>query len=345
MIFDKTFKTSIFKLLCVRITIQDGGKTMNKKFVLQVLCMILFIAASASGWGGQNERTKSPALVWRDAETKVVLFTSDDLISFDWDKQVFLLKRDATLDFLAWIPPHMHQARKLSVEDAQGRIQEAHWVSDSSSRGFSGPIYTPLSPNPFFSIVNGAPVAKDTIARNKDPRFGLRLRTGLEKAGVLQTIDLNKNYLGLIIQTTGYTWKDVGKDMKIRVQYFKNTFRLGGKARAHIFFAGGRETRKQIDSVTFKVKFIANKGTFISDIIMGPIPVSETETGIHVCKFAPWEPAEGSDKEAGLGSGKIYLTVFLQKQDNTMYRLDFPESSVPIGGRIQTEPKDALDKK
>lgn len=211
--------------------------------------------------------------------------------------------------------------------------------------GFGGPIYTPLSPNPFFSIANGYPGGKDPIARDKDPRFAPRLKAGLEEAGVLQAIDLNRKYVGLIIQTTGHMWKDAGEDMKIRVEYFENTFRLGGKARAHIFFAGGEKTRKQIDSLNLKITFVANEGTFRSDITMNPVPVSETEDGIHVCKFAPWEPGEGSDKEAELGTGKIYLSILLQKQDKTVYRLDFPESRVPIGGRIQAEPTDALDKK
>jgi len=69
------------------------------------------------------------------------------------------------------------------------------------------------------------------------------------------------------------------------------------------------------------------------------VPVSETEDGIYVCKFAPWQPVEGSDKEAKRGTGVISLAILFQKQDKTLYRLDFAESHVPIGGRIKAEQK------
>jgi hypothetical protein len=314
------------------------------KILSITICVLLLLVVSLPCTAGQNEKAAPPALTWRDAETKSVLFTSDDIISFDWDKQVFLMNRDATLDFLAWRPPHGHQAR-LVVQDSNGDIYNAHWFSVMSSEVVFEPAYEPLSPNPFFSIAYGSPAGKGPRTGETDPRFAPRLKAGLEKAGVLHPIDLNRQYVGLIIQTTGHMWKNVGEDMNIRVEYFENTFHLGGKARAHIFFAGGEKTRKQIDSFALNITFVANDGTFRSVIAMKPFPVSETEDGIHVCKFAPWEPGEGSDKEAKLGTGYIYLSILLQKQDKTMYRLDFPESRVLIGGRIQTEPTDSLFKK
>ena len=142
-------------------------------------------------------------------------------------------------------------------------------------------------------------------------------------------------------------WKHVGEDMKVRVEYFENTFRLGGQARAHIFFAGGRKTRKQIDSLALEVKFIANEGTFRSDTKIEGIPVSLTESGLYVCRFAPWRPAQGSDKNAELGTGVISLSVPFQKnqedKNQTVYRLEFPESRVPIGGRMPIEQQPERD--
>ena len=323
-------------------------KKMKPIDTLRLLCLLLGLfalplIAEEAGTAGK------PALVWRDTETRRILFTSDDIISFDWEKQVFLLRTDAILDFLAWIPPHMHQARKLFVEDAKGMVYQAHWVSGASSMGFGGPVYKPLSPNPFFAIANGYPSRDKTTSTNNDVRFDARLHEGLKRAGVVQSIDLNRKYVGLAIQTTGHMWKDVGKDMKVRVEYFENTFRLGGKARAHIFFAGGEKTRRQVDSLAFEIKFVANEGTFRSDIRAEDIPVSDTEGGLYVCKFYPWKPSEGSGKHAELGTGVISLTIHFQKKDQemnkTVFRLDFAESLVPIGGRIEAEQKNSPDNK
>jgi hypothetical protein len=294
----------------------------------------LFLPALAPVLAVGEKDAEAPVLTWRDAETRRILFTSDDVISFDWDQQVFLLTRDATLDFLAWMPGR--QARRLLVEDAQGPIYEAHWVSLLSSMSFLGPIYRPLSPNPFFSITSAYPQGKSPIKTDKDLRFAPRLRAGLKRAKKLHSINLERKHIGLAIQKTGHMWRDIGEDMKVRVEYFENTFRLGEEARAHVFFAGGEETRKQIDSMVFEIKFVSNGGTFRSDIRIEGVPICEAEKGIYVCKFAPWKPVAGSDETAKLGTGMISLTVLLQKHDKTVYRLDFPESCVPVGGIMGT---------
>jgi len=313
---------------------------------LRLFCVLAFSAFPLMA--EEADRTDKLALVWRDTETRRILFTSDDIISFDWDKQVFLLRTEATLDFLAWIPPHMHQARQLFVEDTNGTIYQAHWVSSWSSMGFSGPVYNPMSPNPFFAIANGYPSWDKTTSTNNDVRFDARLHESLKKAGVLESIDVNSKYVGLAIQRTGHMWKHVGEDMKVRVEYFENTFRLDGKARAHIFFAGGQKTRTQIDSVAFDIKFVANEGTFRSDTKIEGIPVSVTDNGVYVCRFSPWQPAEGSDKNAEPGTGVISLSVLFQKKEEekneAVYRLEFAESSVPIGGRIAVEQRPERDK-
>ena len=306
---------------------------------LWLLCLVAVFAPPLRA--AAKPAADEPALLWRDANTKCILFTSKDIISFDWEKQVFLLKTDATMDFLSWIPPHMHQARKLILEDLNGPIYEAHWVNHISSLGFTGPVYNALSPNPFLSIENGYPSRGNADGRDKDARFSQRMRAGLEKTGILQSIDLTKDYVGLAVQTTGHEWKNVGEDMKVRVEYFNDTFRIGRKARAHVFFAGGEKTRTRVDSLSLEIKFLANNGTFRSDSKIEQIPISVIGEGIYVCKFDPWLPIKGSDKRAELGTGMVSLTVLLQKKegenDRTVYRLDFEEKHVPIGGRIEAE--------
>lgn len=296
------------------------------------MCLLWLIVLGA--WSrivGATGGFDKPALVWRDAETRRILFTSSDLITFDWEKQVFSLRLDATLDFLAWTPPHMFQFRRLTLEDEAGPIYEAHWVNPLSSMGFAGPIYHALSPNPYFSITNGYGGVAGTPA--KDIRFSQRFRAGLEKSGVLGSIDLD--YSGLAVRTTGHEWKAVGGDMKVRVEYFEGTFVVGGKARAHIFFAGGENARGKIDSLVFEVTLIASKGRYRSDARTGPVPVAAIMEGIYVFEFDPWQPVEGSETKPEPGMGTVSFSVLFLKQeagrDKTVYRLDFGEGPVSIG--------------
>jgi hypothetical protein len=281
---------------------------------------------------------EEPALVWRDAETGRTLFTSNDVVTFDWERQTFLLKLDATLDFLAWVPPHMHQSRRLLVEDEARPIYLAHWVSPMSSMSFSGPIYKPLSPNPLFSIASAYPVRRAWAEENQDARFDPRLREGLAKAGVLGALDSRTKYGGLVIETVDQEWKQVQDDLKVRIQYFKNTFRLDRMARAHIFFfAGGPKTQGRLGSLALEIKFIANDGTFRSDTRIQDIPTSVLEDGIFVCEWDPWQPTVGSDRNAKRGVGYVSVTIFFNAKqgdtDNTLYRLEFSESRVPIAGK------------
>lgn len=311
--------------------------------MLFILCALLLTVSALLAVTRQvgSEETSAPALVWKDAKSNRVLFASDDITSFDWDKQVFLLKLDAALDFLAWVPPHMYQARKLVLEDSNGTIYEAHWVSRASSMGFSGPIYSPLSPNPFFSIANGYPIRGNVVPEAKDPRFADRLRTGLENAGILHDIDLTYNYVGLRIQRTGHSWTECGEDLKVRVEFFENTFRPGRKARAHVFFAGGEKTRTQIDTIALDIRFVANWGRFRSDCRIEGIPRAVIANGLYVCQFNPWRPVEGSDRRVEAGTGAVALSVLLQKKDatnlTTVYRLDFGEVVVPVVVPIEGE--------
>lgn len=318
---------------------------MKVKLIHTLNLVCLTAIFSSSLLVDEKNKPGETVLIWRDMKTKRILFTSEDIISFDWEKQVFLLRLDATLDFLAWIPPHMYLDRKLFVEDTQGIIYEANWVSDISSKSYAGPIYKPLSPNPFFSIANGYPLQP----MNKDTRFDQRLREGLEKAGVLQAIDLNKKYDELKVQRAGDTWNDVGEDMKVRVEYFENSFRIGQKARAHLFFSGGEKTRSQIDSFTIDIKFVANNGRFRSDTKVSNIPISDTNGGIYICKFAPWQSVNGSETQAEPGKGLTSLTILFQKKhgelQETVYRSIFPETCITISGTDMTEYKNSLVKK
>jgi len=145
----------------------------------------------------------------------------------------------------------------------------------------------------------------------------------LKKAGKLLPFELVWYSAGSIIKTTGHDWKNVGEDLRVRVEYFENTFLIGETARAHIFFADGKKTRQELDSLLFIITLIANDGTFKSEVITPAIPVSEIEDDFYECKFAPWEPKDGYDREVQPGSGKIYLAILFQKTGKYCLSIEF----------------------
>jgi len=277
----------------------------------------------------------APRLVWRDAETRRVLFTSDDIISFDWDRQVFLLRFDAALDFHAWTPPHRHQFRRLVVEDAEGTIHEAYWVSSFSSQGFPGPVYQTSLHSRLITIERAYPPRATQVGEEHDPRFAERLRIGLEQAGVLHSVDPDTaRHTISIVRPPGDTWHDCGEDLKVRIEVFPDTFRLSGKARAHVFFAGGERLRTGIDAITIESRLLDKRGTFRGEDQTEAIPPSVIEDGIYVYEFDPWNPVEGSTPAPGVGTGAVGPSLLFQKREDdvlkTLHRLDFRECQVSI---------------
>jgi len=321
------------------------------KQILILLALFLFVV---SGYAAERESersvdnrsdspaTPSPPLVWMDAETGQILFTVEDIIAFDWDQQVFHLKLDAALDFLAWMVPHKYQYRDLVLKDSQGIIHRGKWVNPISSMGFGGPIYTSLGANPFFLISDRYPLGKAGTTNRKDTRFAAcaRLHTGLKKAGVLHSIDLQRSYVGLAIDRVTLTWHDCDDDLKIRVEYFANTFLIGREARAHIFFSGGHKILPQIDDIALEIKVTANEGRFRTDVRIEGISTNVITDGIYVCRFRPWKSLPGS-LPARPGTGHISLSVLLRRTieggSETLHRLDFHERDVIIGGRIRAK--------
>jgi hypothetical protein len=278
----------------------------------------------------------APYLTWRDSKTKDVIFTSNDIVSFDWQKQIFLLKPDNLLDFYAWIPPHMSLWRGMYVADAKGTIYETRWVSNSCSLGFDGPILGDSRGGPVLSILDAYPPGhKSQGEREKrDLRFDPRLKAGLEKARVLRSIDENAIPDELIVRPIHSGWKDVGDDVKVRVEYYPHTFRINREARAHVFFACDEKTAKNFDCISVKIRVRANKGLFEYDSTIRDIPISVINNGIYVCKFWPWTRMETENPIPTESVASVSMTILFEKNNGkrfkTVYRLEFEEYSIPI---------------
>lgn len=289
-----------------------------------------------SGDRQQAVSATKPALLWKDSETNRVVFTSDDIIKFDWDIQMFQLTEDAVVEFcgdtIGCSSPGM------IVEDESGPIYETCWYNPLLSYGCSyNPIYK-LWENlhffrqstffPFISIEKGRPGWKNSPEEDKDRRFDPRLKAGLEKAGVLGSINLDSLYVELISIFTGSEPKVVGEDLKVWVT--TGSFRLNRNAGLNIFFRGGEKTLQKVDSFAMDIKLIANNGSFRSETRIDSEAVDAFKDGRYACEFAPWQPVAGSDKYPEMGPGFVSLALLFSKNGKIIYRLEIPEKSVLI---------------
>jgi hypothetical protein len=279
---------------------------------------------------------EKPVLVWRDSETNRVVFTSDDIITFDWDKQMFQLTEDAVVEFCG--DTLVCSSPGMIIEDENGAIYETCWYNPILSYGCSYNPVCKLWENlhffrqpaffPFISIEKGIPGWKNEAEEEKDRRFDPRLRAGLEKAGVLGSINLDSLYVELISISTSSEPKVVGEDLKVWVRM--GSFRLNRYAPLGLLFRGGEKTLKKVDSFALEIKLAANDGSFRSDTLMENIPVDVIKMGAYSCEFDAWQPAEGSDKFPEVGPGFVSLAVLFSKNAKTVYRLEIPEKSVLI---------------
>jgi len=307
---------------------------------LLVLLGLSSLWLSAVGRASQEpaatEVQPAPSLVWKDAETGETLFTIDDVLAFDWDNQVFLLELDAALDFLAWMVPHRYQSRELLVEDEEGLIYRGRWVNRISSMGFFGPVYDCVGMSRYFRINGGYPGSLVAGSADVDMRYAPRLYAALESRGVLYEPKPYRDYTGLKIDRVHTEWRNCGQDLKIRVEFFPDTFRVGREARAHVFFAGGPHgSVPDIDFLRIEIKFVTDWGQYRSDVQIDAIPAKMISDGIYVCRFRPWTPCPGSRPSVmEAGTGYISLSVLLCRQVESgvqiVRRLDFGEQSVDV---------------
>ena len=301
--------------------------------ILIISCSLLTVQASNKDVISKKVNKQDVKnLIWMDAQTGQTLFTDEDIICFDWDKQVFHLKRDATIDFMTWMVPHKFQYRKLIVKDNIGIIYEGQWVSGASSMSFLGPVYS--WSNPFFTINNGYPNRNTGISSKDDLRFNDRIKNFLGKTGKLSTIDLDRQYPMLTIDIIDQSWLGCGEDLKVRIEYISNTFIFNGEPRIHIYFAGGEKVLNKINDISIEIKLTADFGKYRSDVNIGNIPSKVISDGLYVWKFKPWIPKPGSLKIPMPGTSKVSVSLLFNNITKngfeTIYRLDFPEVDVPL---------------
>ncbi len=153
---------------------------MKKSF----LCILLVVLSACSDSGQPPVK-----LEWVERATGDVIFTVQDIEVFDWNRQIFKLKPEADRKFKEWVKASKTPIRQYSLNDSEGIIYLGEIYIDLCTKPSDGPAillkdprteHNPLNP-PFYRIREGY---------RKDPRFSERLKSALQKAGVLGKIDL-----------------------------------------------------------------------------------------------------------------------------------------------------------
>ncbi|MCX7043929.1 MAG: hypothetical protein NTX50_00390 [Candidatus Sumerlaeota bacterium] len=246
-----------------------------------------------------------------DEKTSKVLFTSKDVVRYDWERQVFELKREAAMELSAWAPPHMHQMRGFVVRDGEGIIYRGKMVSELSSIGYPGPILSDFH-FPLEAHVAAPPLYQMQSAY-PDERFGDnqvllndRLLAGLKKASVCGKIA--PEYRPKPLEIVRMEWAG-DKSLKVRAEIFAETLHAGQQARIHLFFANFYNYNIDADVAAIKLTLSANNKRFISETSLRNLPLAQVlEDGVWICRFKPWTPAPGSE-DAVVKAGPAKLTV------------------------------------
>ena len=87
-------------------------------------------------------------LRWVDEETGQKLFDIDDVVRFDWDKQIFELTKQSAMDFMAELGSLGVHGRKFILKDGQVIIYKGTLVTPASSIACLGPVIrNPILPD------------------------------------------------------------------------------------------------------------------------------------------------------------------------------------------------------
>ena len=212
---------------------------------------------------------QAPIVTWKDSEQKT-LFTSDDILFFDWENQYFLLKDAAFQNYLRWIEDKT-LTKEIAVEDKDGLIYQARWEFGASSMGHFFPTYYPRKGPRFDSratiyITDGYPNdwtpliyhAPDDSPASKDSRNSERLRADLQAVGVLKPQEKNAppvDYSPYSLPVINAQWRDFGLDTHVGVQCYGASFQSGSQPRVDFLFTKGFNLEKQADALAVENSF------------------------------------------------------------------------------------------
>jgi len=242
--------------------------------ILKGILFLILCSISILGLAQTAEKKENPAmqvegedkdfaktLRWVDEETGQKLFDLDDIVRFDWDKQIFELTRRKAMDLLANLKG---LGQKFKVADNTAVIYQGTFVSPAASMTFHGPVIVRSLPYeksiqpPLFKIQDGY----HSPSRESEPdlRFSEQLKKALRQANLLGEIDVNNPPAPIEKDSHGWFGKKGG--LRVWVDVFPETFRLRDLARVHLYLTGGNYLNIPGYVVEVNATLVANNGNF-----------------------------------------------------------------------------------
>lgn len=268
-----------------------------------------------------DQQAKRDDLRWVTEGDSTVLWTVKDIVRFDWDKQVFELRRDKAMDFLD-LRLSFGQYRRFRVEDAAGTIYQGSFVSPISSMGYDGPtiLTQPLgdAPSPPLFRIDGGYGGYSFSGKSRgSERFAPRLKAALEKAGVLSKIEPSsvkpielKPFLG--------GWHYIGSGLTLWAHLYPETLRIGSKARFHVSIFVPDKCPHDLDAIRVEAILLSNHGTDVLVQELLRLPAKQLKSGENsfTCTFDHWADNGNPFPKASPGPARFVLKVFVEKQVN-----------------------------
>lgn len=222
--------------------------TCRGMLLAPLLSTAMLVAAqsrpAATGMPATSEPAADRAAVeWVDAKTGKVLFSSRDIVRFDWDRQVFELTRERAMDLMS-LPPTLR--RDFVVRDREGDIYRGCFMSALSSFSYDGPTISSdffevegIRP-PLYHIGGGYPGEHDQGGKR---RFDPRLKQHLDVGGLLRSIREGEKVEP--VETVFCGWHGEALGRRAAIRFFPETIRLGRDIRLVLRF---HETKAAIGS-------------------------------------------------------------------------------------------------
>jgi hypothetical protein len=285
------------------------------------ICITLFLLtlflASTMPVGAAEKPDLANSLRWED-DSGETLFTANDIVRFDWERQVFELQRERAMDLMLALVPHRHLQRGFSVRDTGGEIYGGRFFSSASSQSYDGPVMlTSLTgmdeAPPLFAIKGGYPGTIGGDGGQK--RFNQRLHDDLEKAGLLKTISPTDKPQP--IERIHTDWCGDRDQYRMRAEIFPETFRIGQTARVHLFFTQGPTRPPTFDTVELQSTLSQTNGFFCTTDHSLPAKLTRktVQSGFHLLRWKPWGPIFGaSEITAKAGAATLSFEMILRKQ-------------------------------
>jgi len=273
---------------------------------------------------------KEPALALIDVPGNRTLFTLNDIVRFDWDKQVFQLTRERAMDLLAL----RVLTREFRLVAGAETVYRGAFYSPISSNLPGGPIITLGTMSD--EIVKVKPplfqLEMSRFAGEADLRFSPRLRDILAKAEILGAIDPVR-VPPITSMNTGWHWEP---ELNVRAVIFPETFTSKTPACLHLWFARDqdRPLPKTVEILaTMEDKDYHRWVTRISDLPLLQI----VETGdAYILKLSGWATAEGEPFTPGPVRLLVQIRAFReeevagQRQTAMTHQILFPWMQVDV---------------